>query len=192
MKALLFILLGLSLGIGLTLIAIQERFLRERRRLLALGESQRAKATQALDEQNKKWAQECQQYKDELSACKEQLTKREVPTLSSPEDPIHKNEHDRLIQEKNSELSRLATEIRGAAELLGGRQEEINDLQGQIAFLQGEVTRLEEAPREKTLPNDDFVLLGNTNGHLLPGSVVRALIKGRKEAPHSASGSDLS
>lgn len=182
MTAILYILLGLSLGTGLTMIVLQERFLMERRRLLTLGESQRTKADHALDELNKKWANECREHIDELHACQEQLKKIEdLPPPSSPENHIDRTEHNRLIQEKNSELSRLAAEIKTAAKLLAGHQEEIHDLQGQIAFLQGEVTRLETAPPKTSLPNDDFVLIGSTNGHLLPGSVVRALIKGRQE-----------
>lgn len=182
MEAILYILLGLSLGIGFTLIGLQERFLRERRRLLALGDSQRAKADQTLDELNKKWAEECRQHKADLQTCQEELARIEsAPPLPSKQDHIDKNEHNRLIQEKNTELSRLAIEIKGAAELLERHKEELDDLQGQNAFLRGEVARLEEAQKNKVLPNDDFVLLGNTKGHLLPGSVVRALIKGRKE-----------
>jgi len=223
MKAILYILLGFSLGTGLTLIALQERFLRERRRLLALGESYRAKGDEALDELNKKWDQDCRQHREALQACQEQLTTlAAVPPSAPPDEYISRLDHERLVQEKNTELSRLASDIKGTADLIEGQRKEINELQGQIALLQGDIARregtdstapaeliarhqqeldalhgqlaalqaevscLEKTRTEQPPLNDDFILLGAPNGHLLPGSVVRAFIKGR-QVPHNPS-----
>ena len=177
-KTILYIFLGLSLGSGLTLIALQERFVRERRRLLAMGESQRSKAAQAaVAVLNKQWEQKCQQQAEELQACQAQLAIVEAsPPPNDHEEVIARNEHERLIHEKNFELSRLASEHKNMTIHLASHQEEIRELHGQITFLEGEIARLED--ERKGLPDDDFLVLGPPGGHMLPGSVVRAFIKG--------------
>lgn len=184
MKAFLFILLGLSLGSGLTLIALQERFVRERRRLMALGESQRATATQAaVALLNKQWEQKCKQHTDELEECRTRLAETETSPPAVPEergDVIDTSEHERMIHEKNLELGRLAAEIKTMGTLLTNHKDEINDLHGQITFLKGEIAKLEEEKKRIPAPDDDFLFLGQGRGHLLPGSVARAFIKGHQ------------
>ncbi len=187
MKAILYILLGLSLGSGLTLIALQERFIRERRRLLGLGESQRAKDAQAaVAVLNKQWEQKCQQQADELEAYQARLAAVEAsPPPVASDEFIECSEHDRLIHEKNTEISRLAAEVKTIGSHLASHQVEVGDLHGQITFLKGEIARLEEEKKHieenKRIPDDDFLLLGQSGGHLLPGSVVRAFIKGHQD-----------
>lgn len=176
MKTFLYILLGLSLGSGLTLIAIQERFMRERRRLLAMGESQRAKAAEVAESiLNKQWESKFQQQAEELQACQAQLaTAGPCPTPGiDAEECVLRSEHEQLLHEKNLELARLTTENTTLVHHLDSHQEKINDLHDQLA-------RLEE--EKKLVPDDDFLLLGQPGGHLLPGSVVRAFIKGRQGA----------
>ena len=186
MKALLYILLGVSLGSGLTLIALQERFIRERRRLLALGESQRATATQAaVALLNKQWEQKCKQHTDELQECQSRLAlaATETPAPIAHEDTgdvIDKSEHERLIHDKNIELDRLAAEYKTMTRHLASHQEEIKDLHGQITFLKGEIAKLEEERKHIPAADDDFLVLGQAGGHLLPGSVARAFIKGHQ------------
>lgn len=192
MKILLYILLGLSLGAGLTLIALQERFLRERRRLMALGESQRAKSHQVMADANKKWEQQCQQLSEELQACQTRLTAAEAAPPMDTQGLVPQAEHERLIRENTAELSRLAEENRSLADHLAKYQGENQDLYGEIAELQGEIASLHGqlttlqgeiatlSAEQKTSLDDDFILLGRPGGHLLPGSVVRALIKGRQ------------
>lgn len=177
-KTILYVFLGLSLGSGLTLIALQERFVRERRRLLAIGESQRSKSAQAaVTVLNKQWEQKCQQQAEELLACQTQLAAIEPsPPPIDLTEFISRSEHERLIHEKNTELSRLAAEHKTMATHLASHQEEVKELHDHISFLKGEISRLEEA--QKSLPDDDFLLLGQPGSHLLPGSVVRAFIKG--------------
>lgn len=177
-KTILYVFLGLSLGSGLTLLALQERFVRERRRLLAIGESQRAKSAQAaVTVSNKQWEQKCQEQAAELRACQEQLAAVEaIPAPIDLAEYILRTEHERLIHEKNTELSRLAAEHKTIATHLSSRQEEIKELDEHITYLKGEITRLQE--EKKNLPDDDFLLLGQPGSHLLPGSVVRAFIKG--------------
>lgn len=177
-KSILFVCLGLSLGSGLTLISLQERFVRERRRLLAMGESQRSKAAQAaVAVVNKQWEQKYQEQEEELQACQAQLAATEVsPAPIDLGEFIARSEHERLIAEKNVELGRLATEHKTITNHLTKHQEEIKELHGQITFLTGEIARLEE--EKKRLPDDDFLILGQPGGHLLPGSIVRAFIKG--------------
>ena len=180
MKAILYILLGLSLGSGLTLIALQERFIRERRRLLAMGESQRAKAAQAaVAVLNDQWEQKCQQQAEELGKCQAKLTAVEASPPIDRDAFIECSEHDRLINEKNSEISRLAAEIKTIGSHLANNQVEVSDLLGQVTFLKGEIAKLEEEKRH--IPDDDFLMLGQSGGHLLPGSVVRAFIKGHQD-----------
>ena len=188
MKALLYILLGASLGSGLTLIALQERFIRERRRLLSLGESQRATATQAaVALLNKQWEQKCKQHTDELQECQSRLAAAETPSETpspiahqDPGDLIDKNEHERLLHEKDVEVDRLAAEHKTMAHHLASHQEEIKDLHGQITFLKGEIAKLEEERKHLPAADNDFLVLGQAGGHLLPGSVARAFIKGHK------------
>lgn len=178
-KSILYVCLGLSLGSGLTLITLQERFVRERRRLLAMGESQRSKAAQAaVAVVNKQWEQKYQEQEEELHACQAQLAAAaEVnPAPINLEEFITRSEHEQLIAEKNAELGRLAAEHKTLTSHLTRHQEEINELHGQIAFLTGEIARLEE--ERKSIPDDDFLILGQPGGHMLPGSVVRAFIKG--------------
>lgn len=178
-KTSLFILLGLCLGSGLTLIALQERFVRERRRLLAMSESQRTKSAHAaVAVSTKQWEQKCQQLEEDLHAVQTQLAFAEAnPPPIDPKEFVPRSEHERLIQEKNSELTRLTADHKMIASQLTKDQEEINELQAQIAFLGGEVSRLERAKTDVSV-DDDFLLLGPPGGHLLPGSVVRAFIKG--------------
>lgn len=199
MKALLYVILGLSLGAGCTLIALQERFLRERRRLLALGDSQRAKADMAVDEMKAKWEAECELLQSELQACqgrlaeailaaeaaKEAVEESEVPVVATAgADLVLRGEHERLIQEKNTELSRLAAENKSLAVHLQGQQEELTDLHGQIAYLKEELAKAQEAVATQVLSDDDFVLLAaKGSGHLLPGAVARAFLKGNPNFP---------
>lgn len=189
MKVLLYILLGLSLGAGMTLIVLQERFLRERRRLMAMGESQRAKAAQALEDANQK----CHQLTEELRECQARITDAETTPAPESAGLIPQDEHERLIRENTEELSRLAEENRTLADHLAKYQGENQDLYGEIAELQGEIASLRgqitslqgelaalEAEKKSQMVDDDFVLLGQPGGHLLPGPVVRAFIKGRQ------------
>lgn len=192
-KSILYILLGLSLGSGLMLIALQERFLRERRRLMTLGESQRAKAAQALDDTNKKWEQQLRQLTEELHGCQSRLATAEALPLTDAVGLVPQDEHERLLRENTEQLSRLAEENRNLADHLAKYQGENQDLYHEIAELQGEIANLHgqlstlqseiatrEAKQKTRLDDDDFVLLGQPGGHLLPGSVVRAFIKGRQ------------
>lgn len=190
MHAFLYVLLGLSLGAGLTLIALQERFVRERRRLLALGEAQRAKTAQTVDELGTRLEQQTKQHQEELRACQARLAAAEAAPATAParEGGLEVSEYERLIEGKTVELNRLATENTALAEHLASHRAEIKDLQGQVAFLHGEVTRLEGetarlAAEKEALPDDDFLLLGQPGGHMLPGSVVRAFIK-RSQQKH--------
>jgi hypothetical protein len=178
MKTILYILLGLSLGAGLTLIVLQERFVRERRRLLALGESQRAKDSQAaMAVLNKQWEQKYQQQAEEMQACQAQLAVIEMsPAVPGQAEIALRQEHERLLLEKNAALDRLTAEQQSFRQQWAGQQEEIKDLQGQLTFLTGEIERLKG--EKVLLTDDDFLLLGQPGGHLLPGSVVRAFIKG--------------
>lgn len=189
MKTVLFILLGLCLGTGLTLIALQERFVRERRRLLSLGEAQRAKASQtALAVLTKQWEQKYQQQGEELQACQGQLTVLTTnPPQAPAEDSIARPLHDKLLGERDAEIDRLTAERdelhRQTSQQSSQHQEEIDKLQGQIHGLTNEVTLLK---REVELISDnDFLLLGQPGGHMLPGSVVRAFIKGQRKSQAS-------
>lgn len=181
MKVFLYILLGLSLGSGLTLIALQERFIRERRRLLAMGESQLAQAAQALAEAKEKRAEELGRLTQDLAECRGRLAIADSRPPIDPEGLIDRDEHDRLLREREAEISRLATENLTLADHLARQQGESADLNGQITFLKGELGRVEAEKAARPDPDDDFLLLGQPGGHLLPGAVVRAFIKGRQD-----------
>jgi len=100
------------------------------------------------------------------------------PALPDMTEFIPREAHERLLQEKDAELSQLMAENSALAERAINLQAETADLQGQLTYLHGEVARLDREIR--ATKDDDFILLAQPGGHLLPGSVVRAFIKGAK------------
>jgi|GEM_PF-1986615 len=195
MKTFLLILLGLSLGSGLTLIVLQERFIRERRRLLSLGESQRAKASQAsLAVLTKQWEQKYQLQGEDLQACQGQLAALAANPPQAPETPqaaiedaIPRPLHEQLLGEKAAEIDRLTAErdelSQQASQQTIRQQEEITELQGQIERFTNEISQLKR--QVELMTDNDFLLLGQPGGHMLPGSVVRAFIKGQHRSQGS-------
>ena len=204
LKIFLYILLGLSLGAGTTLIALQERFLRERRRLMALGESQRVKAAQALEEANNKWEQRVQQLSADLQRCQAQLTTAIAtsPPITTIVEQSVSNELEQLLQTKEGELNLLVAENQALSGLQTKHLAEIDSLRNDISHLQGkiealrgendalqeqnsllqaEIGKLKEQRQEP--PTDDFIFMGDQScRHLLPGAVARAFIKRRHES----------
>ncbi len=191
MTAILYIILGLSIGIGLTLLYLQERFIRERRLLVAMGESERAKSAKMLKDLDEQWEASCSQYKEdietykkqiedlnnEISAVKvatpaEQLQSYAIDQNQEPQPDIAKYELE--AKNKDAKLKELTKGNEDLRKSLASYQQEIKELQAELAFFKGEVARLEE--EAKKLPADnDFIVLAD-GGHLLPGSVARAFM----------------
>lgn len=171
MTAILYAILGLSFGVGLTLIYLQERFIRERRLLVAVGESERAKAAQMIKDLDEQWERTCSKYKQEIEAYKQQLSDSQFSERLA--------ELEEETRFKDSKITELGKENDRLQKNLVSYQKEIDDLQGELTFLKGEINRLEEE-RKKLPVDNDFIVFGES-GHLLPGSVARAFIKSNKK-----------
>ncbi len=185
MTAILYIILGLSIGIGLTLIYLQERFIRERRLLVAMGESERAKSAKMLKDLDESWEKSCAQYKENIEIYKERLenlaNETSPPAVNAVGEELSEESQQRLaqleaeVQDNDRKLAELQSDNNSLQKRLANHQQEISELQGELTFFKGEVTRLEV--EQKGLPADnDFIVLAD-GGHLLPGSVARAFMK---------------
>jgi len=192
MTAILYIILGLSLGVGLTLIYLQEKFIQERRLLEAMGESERIKSAKMLKDLDEQWENSCSKYKQEIAEYKqqiEQLNGTGMPPADitpGPENGVSDThsqarlaELEEKIRFKDEMLTELGEKNDILQQSLTSHQKEINDLQDELTFLKGEINRLEEEKKDLTLEND-FIVFGD-GGHLLPGSVARAFMKSGKE-----------
>ncbi len=191
MVAILYIALGMSIGIGLTLIYLQERFIRERRLLVAMGESERAKSAKMLKNLDEQWEKSCGQYKQEISEYKDQVKdlKETVSSKNASQNSTLANkrnkdaakkltEQEEKYRVKDDKLTEQQNKNYDLQKVLSNYKKEINELQGEITFLKGEVSRKEDERQDVPLPLDDDLVMLNDGGHLLPGSVVRAFIKG--------------
>lgn len=195
MNAILYIIMGLSLGVGLTLICLQERFVRERRLLVAMGESERAKSAKMLKDLDAQWEKTCSQYKEDIERYKAQLAEAQLmlEAREPDNDDSDDDEEAAALTEAGERLNILAEELEQVKSQKSGisaeerrkfqhdislYQQETKDLQAEITFLKGEVKRLQEAGNNQ-LP-DDYIVLSDS-GHLLPGSVARAFMKSGKE-----------
>ncbi len=195
MSAILYIIMGLSLGVGLTLIYLQERFIRERRLLVAMGESERAKSAKMLKDLDAQWEGTCAQYKEEIEKYKARLTEVQLILEAKGADNNDDNDDEAAValteagerinilteeleRVKSQKAGLSAEERRRFQHDISAYQQETKDLQAEITFLKGEVKRLHE-PDNNQLP-DDYIVLSDS-GHLLPGSVARAFMKSGKE-----------
>jgi len=182
MTAILYTILGVSLGVGVTLIYLQERFVRERRLLVAMGESERAKSAKLLKDLDEQWEAECDHLKEELEACRRKIEEmeqdegtKEVITVQDTEKitalgneiKAKQEEYDKLLEE-NASLRRELAPLR----------QQIQEQQSEIAFLRGEVDKLKKELTEKpaTASLEDDCIVFSKGGHLLPGSIARKLM----------------
>jgi len=164
MTTILYIILGFSIGVGCTLIVLQERLLRERRLSVAANEAEQEKSAKMLKEIEDKWEQESETYRQKLAALQEEAAHKNNTDLQ---------EESFLAQE--AQIADLSNENKQLKESLAATKTQLTELQGESDFYQGEIRRLEE--ELKGLPPDDFILLSPPGGHLLPGSVARALMR---------------
>ncbi len=193
MNAILYIIMGFSLGVGLTLIYLQERFIRERRLLVAMGESERAKSAKMLKDLDAQWETACAQYKEEIETYKTRLAEAQLVLEAREPDTDSDDKAATALAEAGERINILTEELERVKAQKSGIsaeerqkfqhdidvfQQETKDLQAEITFLKGEVKRLQEADN-KQLP-DDYIVLSDS-GHLLPGSVARAFMKSGKE-----------
>lgn len=163
MTTLLYILLGISVGIGCTLIFLQERFIRERRIILTTSKAEREKAAIQLKELDEKWEAECEQYKQELALLQDEAASSRT------------DDSEEKLLEKEAQISALTDENKQLLETRAALQEQLAEIQSESDYLKGEINRLEK--EQSQIPADDFILLSPSGGHLLPGSVARALMK---------------
>jgi chromosome segregation ATPase len=164
MTTILYIILGITIGVGCTLIALQERLLRERRLAVAASAAEQEKSAKLLKEVDDRWEQECEKCKEELAALQDEVINDERVEL-----------FEETLLEKESRISTLAAENKQLKESLFAVQTQLAELQSESDFYRGEIRRLEE--ELKGLPPDDFIVLSGPGGHLLPGSVARALMR---------------
>ncbi|MFW8600125.1 hypothetical protein ACOHYD_01385 [Desulfobacterota bacterium M19] len=195
MNAILYIIMGFSLGVGLTLIYLQERFIRERRLLVAMGESERAKSARMLKDLDAQWEKICEQHKEEIEKYKVRLaeTQLRLESLEQDSDDDSDDKTAAALTEAGERINILTEELERIRSQKSGisaeehqkfqhdisvYQQEIKDLQAETTFLKGEVKRLQEVDKNQ-LP-DDYIVLSDS-GHLLPGSVARAFMKSGNE-----------
>ncbi len=198
----LYIVLGFSLGVGVTLIYLQERFLRERRKLRALDIAERAKSQEIIKELDAKWEKETIECRREIADAHLQIAGYEEAALISETkvkeleeiivayaekaDKVEETEQrctvDRAaitelqltLQEKEEELAGLLKEKNDLLGTLTEARQEISDLHGEIEFLKGKITNIENQ-RKKSEQDDDFLVM-TPGHHYIPGSVVRSLM----------------
>lgn len=187
--------MGFSLGVGLTLIYLQERFIRERRLLVAMGESERAKSARMLKDLDAQWEKICEQHKEEIEKYKVRLaeTQLRLESLEQDSDDDSDDKTAAALTEAGERINILTEELERIRSQKSGisaeehqkfqhdisvYQQEIKDLQAETTFLKGEVKRLQEVDKNQ-LP-DDYIVLSDS-GHLLPGSVARAFMKSGNE-----------
>ena len=153
MTTFLYMVLGLAVGIGVTLIYLQEKFVRDRRQLLAKGESERVKSEQMLQDSDSLW-------EEKYEACKKELSEYEsrVPDLQAIESAQEKFTTERVAWKDN----------------LDAQQQQISELQSEVAFLKGENEKLQKEKADRPASGDDIVF--SPGGHLIPGSVIKAFL----------------
>ena len=78
MTTLLYIILGISIGVGATLTFLQERFSRERRLIIAASKAEQESVTTQLKELDEKWEVECEQDKQELATLQAQVAENQA------------------------------------------------------------------------------------------------------------------
>ncbi|NOX26027.1 MAG: V-type ATPase 116kDa subunit family protein [Deltaproteobacteria bacterium] len=168
MMAILYVILGLAIGIGLAFMYLQERLIRERRLTVTMGESERLKSAMMIKDIEEQCAKACAQYQEDIDGykgrieslnaeCQQRLTRLEA-----------------TVQDKDARLNELAENNSELQESLVSRQDEIKELRGELTFFKGEAARFED--RGMLAVDDDSIVLAES-GHLLPGSVVRSLMK---------------
>lgn len=139
MTALLYIILGAVLGVGLTLLILQDRFVRQRRLLVAMGESERAKSSQMLHELDDQWKQESRQFRQKLKSYKNKLSIKQVAPQEALSRVAILKEKMREKEEARLELEEAKNNLQNS---LSDRRLEISEMQEEISFLKGEADRL--------------------------------------------------
>jgi len=190
--SLLYIILGLSIGVGASLIYLQERFTRDRRSLIALHESDKVKSAGLLKDLDTKWEKRYKKEQEKNDRQKGKITELEEALLQAethlkkkvatvPENPAAENsarkEIDSLtktIENNDIALRKLQQEKDILEQSLQESRQEIENLHGETTFLQGEIRTLKESASTHK-PDDDFLILAPGN-HYIPGSVARKLM----------------
>lgn len=193
----LYIILGVCLGVGASLIYLQERFTKERRKLIALNEAEKAKSADMLKRLDADWEEKTKADKEdilakaarvqELEEALEEADNRAKNLAQETPSTAHKDggqDNELLIdlqgamQVKETELKDLLRENQEISKTLQTAYQEVKDLHGEITFLKGEVKKLEETSKDQP-SDDDFLVLGPGN-HYIPGSVARNLMARRR------------
>jgi septal ring factor EnvC (AmiA/AmiB activator) len=170
MVVILYIILGLAVGIGLTLVYLQERLIRERRLTVTMGESERLKAAALIKDVQAQMDEACARHKEDIAGYKGRLD------ALSTEFQQRSGKLEEIVREKDIKLAELSKENSGLQENLAACQDEIKELQGELTFFKGEAARVDKGGKMLAVDDDSIVLA--ESGHLLPGAVVRALMKG--------------
>lgn len=189
----LYMIIGFSLGVGLALIYLQEKFTRERRKLLGLNEAEKAKSAEMLASLDAKWEEKNKTDKAEGSAqatrvqeLQRALKVAEEKVFEHATEPLSRNDTDNQASElqeiltgKETELEELLSEKQNISSTLNAARQEVEELQGEIIFLKGEIKTLKEEKKREPI-DDDYLVLGPGN-HYIPGSVARALMERSKK-----------
>ncbi len=155
MTTILYIILGISIGVGCTLIFLQGRFIRERLFVVAASQSERQKSAEQLKELDEQWELECAHYKQEVAAMQDEAAHGgdEVKGL------------EEALLKKEALLTELTIEQEQLRESIAVIQGQFAELQSESDVLKGEVDRLEE--EKKNLPDDDYTIfyITDVSGH---------------------------
>jgi len=189
--SLLYIILGLSIGVGASLIYLQERFTRDRRSLIALHESDKLSSAGLLKDLDIKWEQRYKKEQEKNDSQKGKIAELEEALhqaeshLQEETNPEPKNQaadnsaqelHNlkEALEKKEQAQQKLQQENDLLKQSIQESRQEIENLHGEITFLKGEVTTLKESAGSQTA-DDDFLILAPGN-HYIPGSVARKLM----------------
>lgn len=170
MMAILYVILGLAIGAGLTFMYLQERLIRERRLIVTMGESERLKADMMIKDIEEQCGKACAQYKEDIDGYKGRI------------ESLHAEFQQRITrlevaaQSKDVSLAELGEDNNELQESLASHKDEIKELRRELIFFKEEAARFEKKKGGVVVDDDSIVLA--ESGHLLPGYVVRALMKG--------------
>ena len=148
MISFLYVILGFSLGFGVAIITLQERFIRERRRLIALNQAERVKNSESQSE-------DLQRIKAEKTACQEALEecRRAAAEAARPEAPEREDStqaatapeemEPRIDPQARERVEQLENELASARERLMAEEATRKILQDTKEHLEEDVVNLE-------------------------------------------------
>ncbi len=156
MTAVLYIILGLSIGIGITLIYLQERYNRERRLLVSMAESERLKSSQTVKDLDEQWSHERDQYRTELQENTSHIQEMEhalseaaansgiLPNQFSLTERTELNSLRKLLKERDDDKTLLEAGKNSLQKSLASQQQVINEMQEENSILKEQLGHISD------------------------------------------------